>query len=65
MEKLDDIQVKLKQLEILLTTVIENQLELKKEINMIFSDITYFESLVLKVMDKDNRRLLTREKFHH
>lgn len=61
-----DMQERLKLIENLLVSIVENQHELKKEIRMIFSDITYFESLVLKVMDKESRKLLvSKEKFHH
>lgn len=65
MDNSQDTQQRLKLIENLLVTIVENQHELKKEIRMIFSDITYFEGLVLKVIDKEGRKLLAREKFHH
>jgi len=44
--------------------VIQNQTDLKKEIHMIFTDITHFENLVLKILDKSAIDM-AKDEFHH
>jgi len=47
-----------------LAQVIQNQTDLKKEIHMIFTDITHFENLVLKILDKSAIDM-AKDEFHH
>ena len=52
MESTQDLMAKLNELNRQLGEVSRNHQELKKDLQMIFADITHFETLVLKIMDR-------------
>lgn len=63
-----DILSHLKKISMSLEILVNNQHKIENNLNMLFSDITGFENLVLKVMDNflDKKEEKTiREKFHH
>jgi peptidoglycan hydrolase CwlO-like protein len=47
-----------------LESVVQSQKDLKKDMNMIFSDITHFENLVLKILDHQSQTNISKE-IHH
>lgn len=57
------IENQLKELSGKLDAVIENQKQTKGQVDMLFSDITGFETLVLKIMDNFFDNKLTKEKY--
>lgn len=59
-ELLDSLKEITEQLEL----VAKNQKKLKKELQMIFSDITHFENMVIKILDNYNTDF-PKEKYHH
>jgi len=60
----DDIKTELNEIKEQLKTMIEQQQEIKKEIHMIFADISHFEDLVLKILDSTHSSW-AKEKYHH
>lgn len=54
----------LKEINDQLSLVAQNQRRLKRELQMIFSDITYFEHMVLKILDRKNGGF-SREEYHN
>jgi len=64
MSNVDDLITELQSLNQKLEQMTQNQQDLKKEIRMIFADITHFENLVLKVLDHKIYDF-PKEKYHH
>lgn len=63
LKKRQDIVQDIAKLKAGLNLVLEGQNELRKEIHMIFSDITHFENMVLKILDKSAMDMV-REEYH-
>lgn len=54
--KKDNLE-ELEKMKDILKDLLHNQQELKKELQMVFSDITHFENMVLKILDQTALRL--------
>jgi len=47
-----------------LDSVAQNQMDLKKEMRMIFADISHFENMVIKILDNSSHKKSVKE-FQH
>ncbi len=64
-KKYQNILSELKMINDRLDTVVQNQLDIKRDMRMVFSDITHFENLVLKIVDNNKLINISSEDFHH
>lgn len=62
--KRQDISQDIAKLKAELELVLAHQIELKKEMQMIFCDIAHFENLVLKILDKSARDMAVEDEYH-